>query len=197
MKHYIIKKPLYKIKTIQYITIQYKIIKGKVYKFILIAKQKSNQYIFIILIQILLLIVTPVAFAESKIPISGEEKLTIGLALAGMLTVGTFILGLRYIVMGDSVTGVIDKAKTSGNELITNAKTSGDELVTKAEAAGSRLIDHAGNTIDQKVELVTTALYSRTAKLSDAINPGTHVQALEDTTVHLIKKVLNEAKNAL
>ncbi len=149
----------------------------------------------VVLMQILFMGVMPVAFAESP-GLPNEIKLGAALALAGVVTVSTLVVGARWL-MGDSAVGLIDKTKDAGKEIVQDVKgTLGDEGDT-LKSVGRALIDHAGATADQKTQVILGALDSRIEAFQKLINPVSHAQTLGDSAVRLIKNVLTKATHAL
>ena len=168
----------------------------------------------IALIVVYIIGTSSIAFCDDG-SLSGKDLAT-ALTIAGTATVGVAILGIRYLIMGgpvstllgDSVSGLINKTKDAGNELITSAENAGNELITSAENAGNELITsaenagnrwvgHAGSTVNQEVRVITAAVDDRIAIVTNAINPVTHVQAMGDRAAGFVKKVLNKANDAL
>ena len=146
----------------------------------------------IALIVVYIIGTSSIAFCDDG-SLSGKDLAT-ALTIAGTATVGVAILGIRYLIMGgpvstllgDSVSGLINKTKDAGNELITSA-----------ENAGNRWVGHAGSTVNQEVRVITAAVDDRIAIVTNAINPVTHVQAMGDRAAGFVKKVLNKANDAL
>lgn len=156
-----------------------------------IEKQLKNKLMIIILA--LLLLFPNVAYAD------GIDNLLKEHALAGALIISASIMvcGIRYLIMGDSAVGLIDKTKNAGNDVISNAKNAGNDVITNAEGVGTRLIDHAGNTLEQKANGIMSGVDARVTSVSDAINPVSHAQAMGENAVQFVKKVLNKANDAL
>lgn len=155
---------------------------------------KKRRFLIIRISVIIIYVIgtSPIVFCDDG-GLSGKELMT-ALTVAGTVTASIVILGIRYLIMGDSASGLLGDS-VSG--IIENGKDAANELINNAEASGTRLIDHTANTVNEKVSVITGAVDERIATVTNAINPVTHVQAVGDKAVNFVKKVLNKANDAL
>lgn len=146
----------------------------------------------ILLIVISIIGTSPIAFCDDGG--LNAKDLTSALTIAGVATASIVILGIRYLIMGNSATGILGDS-VSG--LIDKTKQTGNELITNAENAGNRLIDHVGHTVEKQTGAITGAVDERIETVTHALNPVTHMQAVGDKAVNFVKRVLNKANDAL
>lgn len=149
--------------------------------------------LFIIMLLVTTMLLSSAAFAgESPNSSSEAAGFTVAVAVAGATTVFTFLLGLRYLIMGDTASGLIKEGKTAGSELISQGTAAGSELISQGKAAGSELMDKGKND-------ATTILGADSAKdlvdqLVSSVNPLTHIRAQSQTARDkmglFVKKIL-------
>lgn len=175
-------------------------VKSIIYIFKTIIKKRKT-WIKILLIQILVSSVPSVAFAAGSPELPNEAKLGGALAAAGVVTVTTFVIGIRYLILGNSVSTITDSAVSSVDRIferfdqlikkyIGESNPSGSSSTSNAapvneitrgqiELTADRILDKLGKTMDERV---------------DRLNPITYAQNTTDKMASFIKKVLNNTR---
>lgn len=160
---------------------------------------KLLQFMQTLLLIILALLFFPtIAFADD----SSEIKFAVGLAAAGVVTVTAFIMGTRYIILGDSVSNMTSNLTSTVSGTVKKLdniiiKYIGEQSSSSEEAGSSKNIQP--EITQGQIELTADRILNKLGKCMDErvdrLNPLTHAQGAQEKLAAFIKKVLSNRNN--
>lgn len=151
--------------------------------------------LFISIIVYILMPATPV-YADS-----GDDKIIQAAAMTLIGVVGSICLlfGIKHIFLGDSLSGLLDKAKNGASELVDKAKDGASELVDKTDAAiTTHRTELQGTVYDcvTRAEVKIDNAISTVNKINDNLdkmNPVSQAHALGEKTTAFFKNFFKKA----